>query len=190
MKRLKLKEAIEDFQINSTVQEEPGLQDQGINDTFRDDLIPEEQKDSLFKDDSIPEQIKFIDSDELNELRDIIYNLTDDIHLLLINNDCIILVKEDEDNKSWVYCLTEDDEEFTFVELSNKLEDIMGNNNIIKYMPDQTYDNHQKVVELFSRDLPPELQPEKHEEVEEVDEEIQSEDNSDKEVGLDEEIKA
>lgn len=189
MKRIKLKEAIEDFQINSTVQEEPGLQDQGINTTFKDDLIPEEQEDSLFKDESIPEQVKFIDSDELNELRDIIYNLSGDIHLLLINNDCIIIVKEDEDNKSWVYCLAEDDSEFTFVELSNKLEEILSNNNIIKYMPDQTYDNHQKVVELLSRDLPPELQPEK--EVEEVNEEIQDEDSSDEEVDLDEEkIKA
>ena len=131
LKRLKLKEALEDFQINSTVQEEPE-QIQEINRTFTDDLVPEEDENSLFREESIPYQVEFIDSQELNELRDIIYNLEDDIHLLLINNDCIIIVKEDSDNKTWVYCLTEDDSDFKFVELSNRLEDIMANNNIIK----------------------------------------------------------
>lgn len=189
MKRLKLKEALEDFQINSTVQEEPE-QEQDVNKTFTDDLVSKEDEDSLFREESIPYQIKFIDSDELNELRDIFYNLETDIHLLLINNDCIIIVKEDADNKSWVYCLTEDEDDFKFIELSNKLEDIMANNNIIKYMPDQTYENHQKVVDLFTKELPPELQPEQHEVEEELNKEIPEEPKSDEEDDLDEEIKA
>ena len=143
--KLILKEAF-DEEFNSF--NEPSLDDVvSIND-------PEFDIDTILKDDTIPDQVAFINSDELNELRDIIYNLTADIHLLLINNDCIIIVKETEDNVSLVYCLTEDSSDFDFIELPNKIADIMANNNIIKYLPDQTYDKHSKVVDLFKKELP------------------------------------
>lgn len=133
-------------------------EDKSIDTISMDD--PEFDVDTLLKDDTIPDQVAFIDSEELNELRDIIYNLTTDIHLLLLNNDCIVIVKETEDNVSMVYCLTEDSSDFEFIELPNKLVDIMGNNNIIKYLPDQTYENHEKVVSLFKKDLPEEYKEE------------------------------
>ena len=143
--KLILKEAF-DEEFNTI--EEPSIDDVvSINE-------PEFDVDTILKDDTIPDQVAFIDSDELNELRDIIYNLETDIHLLLLNNDCIILVKETEDNVSMVYCLTEDSSDFEFIELPNKLVDIMSNNNIIKYLPDQTYENHEKVVNLFKKQLP------------------------------------
>lgn len=133
-------------------------EDIDTSETFQSDVVsindPEFNIDTLLKDDTIPDQVAFIDSDELNELRDILYNLDANIHLLLLNNDCIIIVKETEDNISYVYCLTEDASDFDFIELPNKLTDIMANNNIIKYLPDQTYENHEKVVSLFKKDLP------------------------------------
>ena len=142
--KLILKEAFDDEEVVSDFNQVDNV---SIND-------PDFDLDTLLKDDTIPDQVAFIDSDELNELRDILYNLPTDIHLLLLNNDCIIIVKETDDNKTMVYCLSEDSSEFEFIELPNKLVDILSNNNIIKYLPDQTYEDHEKVVSLFSKDLP------------------------------------
>ena len=108
-----------------------------------------DSSDEVFSDIGLPEELSFIVSDELNELRDVLYNLDDDVHILLLNDDMVVLVKEDDNNKSLLYCLTPDEEEFSFVELPLSIEEIVANNNVIKYFPDQLNENHNKIIELF-----------------------------------------
>lgn len=110
--------------------------------------------DELFFDVDLPEELSFIVSDELNELRDVLYNLDEDVHILLLNDDMVVLVKEDEENKSLLYCLTPDEEEFSFIELPMSISEIVANNNVIKYFPDQLNENHDKIIKLFKHLIP------------------------------------
>lgn len=118
------------------------------------DLGSEDSSDEVFSDLEIPEELSFVVSDELNELRDVIYNLDEDIHILLLNDDMVVLVKEDGENKTLLYCLTPDLEEFSFVEMPLSISEIVGNNNVIKYFPDQLNENHNKIIELFKHQIP------------------------------------
>lgn len=118
---------------------------------------PEEvDEESIFIDETDPKLINFICSDELNELRDILIELPEDIHLLLLDNKTIVLAKNDENNDTFLYCLGDEDEEFTLIKMPLKLDEILANDSIIQYTPANISDVHDKVVELFARELEPE----------------------------------
>ena len=123
---------------------------------LEDDVISTDvdTSDEVFSDIVLPEELSFIVSNELNELREVIYDLDEDIHILLLNDDLVVLVKEDEENKTLLYCLTPDEEEFSFIEMPLSISEIVGNNNVIKYFPDQLNENHSKIVELFKHQIP------------------------------------
>ena len=135
---------------------------------------PEEDEESIFIDETDPKLINFICSDELNELRDILIELPEDIHLLLLDNKTIVLAKNDENNDTFLYCLGDEDEEFTLIKMPLKLDEILANDSIIQYTPANISDVHDKVVELFARELEPE-----DEEIEEIIPEESIEDNID-----------
>ena len=135
---------------------------------------PEEDEESIFIDETDPKLINFICSDELNELRDILIELPEDIHLLLLDNKTIVLAKNDENNDTFLYCLGDEDEEFTLIKMPLKLDEILANDSIIQYTPANISDVHDKVVELFARELEPE-----DEEIEEEIPEESIEDNID-----------
>lgn len=148
---------------------------------LEDDIISTdtESSDEVFKDIELADELSFIVSNELNELRDVIYNLDDDIHILLLNDDMIVLAKEDEENKTLLYCLTPDNEEFSFIEMPLSISEIVSNNNVIKYFPNQLNENHSKIIELFKHQIP---NSEDEEEIDEDTFEEVSDDNSEDEV--------
>lgn len=165
--KLILKEDIEDFNT-----EEPNDEFE-INaplDIAVNEEIPEED-DTLFIDETDPKLSAFINSDELNELRDIIIELPEDIFLLLLDNKAVVIARVDENNDNYLYCLGEDDDELSLVKMPMRLEEILANNQIIQYTPANVSSVHDKVVELFAK----ELQPEEEEEIEEPVEEIPEE---------------
>lgn len=162
--KLILKEDIEDINI----EEEP-------NDEFEinapldievNEDIPEEG-DSLFIDETDPKLAAFITSPELNELRDLIIELPEDVFLLLLDNKAVVIARVSEDNENYLYCLGDEDEEFSLVKMPMKLEEILGNDQIIQYTPANISSVHDKVLELFAK----ELEPEEEEEEEIVEEE-------------------
>ena len=159
--KLILKEDIEDINI----EEEP-------NDEFEinapldievNEEIPEEEEDTLFVDETDPKLAAFITSDELNELRDIIIELPEDVFLLLLDNKAVVIARVDENNDNYLYCLGDGDEELSLIKMPMRLEEILANNQIIQYTPANVSEVHDKVVELFAK----ELQPEEEEIVEE-----------------------
>ena len=166
--KLILKEDIEDLNI-----EEPNEEFE-INaplDIEVNEPIPEETEDTLFVDETDPKLAQFITSDALNELRDIIVELPEDIFLLLLDNKAVVIARVDENNDNYLYCLGEDDDELSLVKMPMKLEEILANNQIIQYTPANVSSVHDKVVELFAK----ELQPEEEETIEEPMEEIPEE---------------
>lgn len=167
--KLILKEDIEDFNT-----EEP-------NDEFEinapldievNEEIPEEE-DTLFVDETDPELAKFILSDELNELRDLIIELPEDVFLLLLDNKAVVIARVGEENENYLYCLGEDDEDFSLIKMPMHLEEILANNQIIQYTPANVSSVHDKVIELFAKELQPE------EEEEEIPEDIPMEEDMD-----------
>lgn len=128
--------------------------------------IPEEASDenSIFVDETDPELTKFIVSDELNALRDVLIELPEDIHLLLLDNKCIVIARIDENNETYLYCLGDDDEELSLVKMPMRLEEILANNQIIQYTPANVSDVHDKVLELFMKELEPEEEEESEDE--------------------------
>ena len=147
---------------------------------LEDDTISTEidSSEEVFSDVVLPEELSFIVSNELNELRDVIYNLDEDIHILLLNDDLVVLVKEDEENKTLLYCLTPDEEEFSFVEMPLSISEIVGNNNVIKYFPDQLNENHSKIVELFKHQIPNSEEDEVEDTIEDTVEDTEGTDSS------------
>lgn len=147
---------------------------------LEDDTISTEidSSEEVFSDVVLPEELSFIVSNELNELRDVIYNLDEDIHILLLNDDLVVLVKEDEENKTLLYCLTPDEEEFSFIEMPLSISEIVGNNNVIKYFPDQLNENHNKIVELFKHQIPNSEEDEVEDTIEDTVEDTEGTDSS------------
>lgn len=113
-------------------------------------------EESIFIDETDPKLMEFVCSDELNELRDILIELQKDIYLLLLDNKVIVLAEIDDNNDTFLYCLGNDDEEFTLIKMPLKLDEILANNSIIQYTPANISDVHDKVIELFTRELEPE----------------------------------
>ena len=148
--KLILKEAIEDFNT-----EEPNdvLEVNAPLDIEVNEEIPEE---SIFIDETDPKLSEFVNSAELNELRDILIELPEDIHLLLLDNKCIVIARVDKDNETYLYCLGNDEDELSLIKMPMHLEEILANNQIIQYTPANISDVHEKVIELFAKELEPE----------------------------------
>lgn len=164
MSRLKLKEApsfddnIENTDLLDELTNDDSLEVQAPLDYELQEPLNdvEEEIDSIFIDETDPELTKFICSDELNELRDILIELPEDNHLLLLDNKVIVIAKnEPESMATFLYCLRDEDEEFTLIEMPIKLDEILANDSIIQYTPANISDVHDKVVELFARELEP-----------------------------------
>lgn len=146
--------------------------------------IEDIEDDSIFIDETDPKLVKFVCSDELNELRDILVELPEDIHMLLLDNKVIVLAKVDENNETFLYCLGDDDDEFTLVSMPFKLDEILANNSIIQYTPANISDVHEKVMELFGRELEPDDEEFEEDSIEEFPEE-NTEDNIDIDIDND-----
>lgn len=146
--------------------------------------IEDIEDDSIFIDETDPKLVKFVCSDELNELRDILVELPEDIHMLLLDNKVIVLAKVDENNETFLYCLGDEDDEFTLVSMPFKLDEILANNSIIQYTPANISDVHEKVMELFGRELEPDDEEFEEDSIEEFPEE-NTEDNIDIDIDND-----
>lgn len=124
-------------------------------DIFIDDIeaqpSEEEINNEIFTE-PVDSSIDFITSDELNEIREILLDIPDNINLLLLDDKAIILSTE-EDNKTQVLCLLEDTDDFVIKELSKDIEEIMNDDTIIKYTPDNVDSRHEQVVNLLMKKL-------------------------------------
>ena len=137
-------ESDEEVEINAPL-------DIKVNEPIEEDT----EVSDIFIDETDPKLSKFITSDELNELRDILIELPEDIHLLLLDNKAIVIARVDEQNDTYLYCLGDDDEELSLIKMPMRLEEILANNQIIQYTPANISDVHDKVVELFAKELEP-----------------------------------
>lgn len=140
-------------------------------------------EESIFIDETDPKLTEFICSDALNELRDILIELPEDIHLLLLDNKVIVIARNsnDEKNETFLYCLRDEDDEFTLIQMPLKLDEILANDSIIQYTPANISDVHDKVMELFARELEPEDEEIEEEVIEDIPEES-IEDNIDNDL--------
>lgn len=137
------------------------LQEATDNDEIVKELLPEEPveetKEEEAPTESVYEDIKddavsFIDSDELNEIREILLNIPDDISLLLLDDKCVVLGTE-IDNKTMVYTLTEESDNIIPIEMPLELNDIIASEAIIKYSEDGVDSRHSQIVEILSKKL-------------------------------------
>lgn len=133
------------------------LEDEELNEQVPvDGELSQEQVDSI--EDENSEDVEtgdFITSPELNELRDIILDVPEDIELLLLNDDIIVLGIVD-DSVTYLYTLTDDAEDFTLTEMPLDIDEIKNNESIIKYTVDGPDSRHSKVVDLLMQKLNPE----------------------------------
>ena len=151
--KLILKEDIDDL----IIEPESNVDELKVNAPLDLD-INEEVADNdidLFTDETDPDLSSFIVSDELNELRDILIELPEEPMLLLLDNKVIVIAKTDEVNDTYLYCLGDDDEELSLIKMPMSLDEILANNIIIQYTPSNISDVHDKVVELFAKELEP-----------------------------------
>lgn len=140
-------------------------EDESNEELTTDEEVVDTQEDE-FDEEVDNEESSFIDSDELNELRDIILDLPDDIELLLLNDNVIVLGTVD-DQVTYLYTLPEEADDFVLIEMPFELDKIMSTDSIIKYTPDSVDSRHDKVVDLLMSKLEPEKEIEVTEEVDE-----------------------
>lgn len=130
---------------------------------------PEEMSDELIG--ALDETPEFITSDELNQIREILLDIPDDIQLLLLNDDVIVMATVDN-GKTYLYTLQNDESnEFGTIEMPTSLENILTNQDIIKYTPDNIDNRHQTIVDILMNKLSPTTTEEPNEDIEEPTEE-------------------
>lgn len=100
-------------------------------------------------------KISFITSDELNEIRELLLDIPEDIRLLLLDDKVIVLSSE-EDYKTQVYCIIEGEDFFTVKEMPKELDKILGDETIIKYSEEEADPRHEQVIDLLMKKLEPE----------------------------------
>lgn len=179
--KLILREAIDDFNLEDKSSEELELNaplDIEVNEPIEEEI----DTSGIFIDETDPKLVEFITSEELNELRDILIELPEDIHLLLLDDKAIVIARVDENNDTYLYCLEDDANELSLIKMPMRLEEILANDMIIQYTPANISDVHEKVVELFAKELQPdeeEIVPDKEIDDEEIieDEPIEKEDD-------------
>ena len=155
--------------LKFVLQEDEKLEDltdipvEDINEEVVDEPTEDENTDIFTE--PTTDKLDFLDSDELNEIREILLDIPDNIMLLLLNDSVIVLATEDG-NTTMAYTLDEEATDFGLVELSKTLSDVLTDTSIIKYTPDGADKRHDKVVELLMNKLSDKEPEEK--EVEEV----------------------
>lgn len=100
----------------------------------------------------VPEQSNFIESAELNELREVFLNIPDNVELLLLNDE-VIVIGLIEDQVTYLYTLPEESEDFVLLEMPLELSRILNDPDIIKYTPDKVDERHSKVHNIFKNKL-------------------------------------
>lgn len=162
-------ELVTDEVIEELIDETPVVEDVETTEEGSESIFTEPTSDKL----------DFIDSEELNEIREILLDIPDDIMLLLLNDNAIILATE-EGNTTMAYTLEDESNELTLIELSKSIADVLSNENIIKYTPDRVDPRHDKVVELLMNKLEVDQPKEEVEETEpEIKEPKEEEENKD-----------
>lgn len=160
--KLILKEAPLDFDEETTFNTEEDLDIKSPLETpIKDD--PSEDEVTLELDTTNDALAEFVASDSLNELRDLFIEFEDNDEyknprLLLLNNNVVVIaqegnVEDKDDNTTFLYCLGDDDTEFSLVPLPDSIDSILSSNSIIQYTPSNISDVHDKVVELFMKQL-------------------------------------
>lgn len=163
--KLILKEAPNDFEdnrdeiVSEDMVEIQAPLEKEVND-IEDNKIDDTIEDEIFTDETDAELAKFIISPELEELRDILVDLDTNPQLLLLDNKVIVIGVEDVDNEYYLYCLGDDDDELSLVKQPMRLDDILSNSKIIQYTLSNVSDVHDRVVELFMKELSEEQTPE------------------------------
>lgn len=155
--------------------------------------IPEEDitqdEDDLDITPEVDEEKSFIDSDDLNSLREILLDLDDDIELLLLD-DKVVVLGIVSGGTTYLYTLQDDSDDFVLIEMPLKLEDILNDPTIIKYTPEGSDERHSQVYDIFMKKLNPKQDEETSEESLELPEEINNEESTEEEDENNEEIKA
>lgn len=129
----------------------------------KDEEITEEVTNEEVTEDA-EEPVDFINSDELNEIRDILLDIPEDITLLLLNDDTIVLGNV-VDQTTFLYTLPDDSEDFVLIEMPMQFTNIVNDDSIVKYTSEKIDDRHSKVVDILMKKLTP---TESKEEVEDV----------------------
>lgn len=160
------------------------LQEATVTDEMVEELLTEEPVEEIKEEEEVTEDIMedikddttdFIDSEELNEIREILLNIPDDISLLLLDDKCVVLGAE-LDNKPAVYTLPEESEELILIEMPLEINDVLASEAIIKYTEEKADSRHQQIVDILSKDLKAE---DKKEIVEEIPTEEEEEEKND-----------
>lgn len=169
---------VEEFTEDTPVEEIP---EEDITQDEEDlDITPE-----------VDEEKSFIDSDDLNSLREILLDLEDDIELLLLDDKVVVLGIVSE-GTTYLYTLQDDSDDFVLIEMPLKLEEILNDPTIIKYTPEGSDERHSQVYDIFMKKLNPEQEEEVIEEepIEPaIDEEV-NEESTEEEDENNEEVKA
>lgn len=170
--KLVLKEDDELEEINKDVTEE--------QDTIPEDIVTDEE--DLDVTPEYDEEKSFIDSDDLNSIREILLDIPDDIELLLLD-DKVVVLGIVNDGKTFLYSLQEDNDNFVLVEMPLKLDEIMNDNSIIKYTEEGSDSRHEQVYGILMKRLNPEDSNEVEEPKEDITEEepTEEDDENDKE---------
>lgn len=154
--------------------------------------IPEEDipqdEDDLDITPEVDEEKSFIDSDDLNSLREILLDLEDDIELLLLD-DKVVVLGIVSGGTTYLYTLQDDSDDFVLIEMPLKLEEILNDPTIIKYTPEGSDERHSQVYDIFMKKLNPKQDEETSESLE-LPEEINNEESTEEEDENNEEVKA
>lgn len=140
--------------IKLTLKEDENLDivdDTNIEDETTDTDIEQSVEDNS-NDEIEDEKPSFIVSDELNEIRDILLDIPDEIEILLLNDDLVVLGTV-VDTETFLYTLPENAEDFTLIKMPLKIQEIFDDPNVIKYQPHKVDDRHNKVVDLLMSKL-------------------------------------
>lgn len=163
-----LKEAPEDNEeeFNQEVDQvasQEEVEDTGIN------QVPDMQDEPVtsLDDQSSDESPDFITSQELNEIREVLLDVPDDIMLLMLNDEVIVFGTE-EDNVTKLFTLSDSQDNFGLIEMPMELSEIMNNDAIIKYTPENVDSRHQQIMDILMSKLDVEEGTDSDDSVEEV----------------------
>ena len=115
-----------------------------------EDVATEDQIEEV----ETPEEIKFIDSDELNEMREVLLDIPDEIELLLLNDELIVMGSV-VDQETFLYTLPDECDDFVLIKMPMDIEEIKANKDIIKYTTDAVDPRHNKIMDILMKKLTP-----------------------------------
>ena len=111
-----------------------------------EDVATEDQIEEV----ETPEEIKFIDSDELNEMREVLLDIPDEIELLLLNDELIVMGSV-VDQETFLYTLPDECDDFVLIKMPMDIEEIKANKDISKYTTDAVDPRHNKIMDILMK---------------------------------------